>query len=272
MQSRDKYFYTILFLDDYFPAMPKNWKEFEYQVELPKLRSFEISADTNTTDVKWIDGNTLYVRHGLTLPLTLEMWNAEGKPIFYVPLLKEGIDSISVGQVVIESTHTIHLIFNEDNPPPAQGETYKLSLKTLPQFDTTSNRLVNKNDVAKTDKAFDELIDVNKTGMAIVFRRNSMDAHFDLEVEFDEMYLHSLSDAHDIRYLTDKSKFQRAKWLTMYTDNLQDVVEQINTNIYEVKFSWAPGSQCVDDPFGYQIQRGHHGPAWIPGCPFKRPW
>ena len=31
----------------------------------------------------------------------------------------------------------------------------------------------------------------------------------DLIVEFDEMYLHSLSDSHDLRYLTDKSKFQR---------------------------------------------------------------
>lgn len=257
MQRREKYFYTVLFLDDYFPQQETTKPEFEYQVELPKIRSFEIGKGTNTAEVKWLDETTLYVRHGLDLPLTLEMWNAEGKPIFYVPILKEGIDSISVGQVVIESSHAITLYFNEDNPPPAEGEKYKLSMKTLPHFDTKSDRLVKGSDVQKTAKAFEEMIDVKKTGLAIIFRRHSLDAHVDLLTEFDEMYLHSLSDSYDLRYLTDRSKFQKCKWLTMYTDNLQDVVEQVNNSLYEIKFSWEGRTAVSDDPFGYQIKRGH---------------
>ena len=270
MQPREKYFYTVLFLDDYFPRRSDKKSESEYHVELPKIRSFEITKDSDTTELKWIDENTLYVRHGLDLPLTLEMWNDEGKPIFYVPILKEGIDSISVGQVVIESSHAITLYFNEDNPPPTESQTFKLSMKTLPHFDTKNDRLVKNEseDVKKVAKAFEEIIDINKTGLAIVFRRHNLDAHVDLLTEFDEMYLHSLSDSHDLRYLTDKSKFQRVKWLTLYTDNLQDVIEQINNNLYEIKYSWTGNSVMSDDPFGYQIQRGH-----LPPRPdHYRPW
>lgn len=268
MQKREKYFYTILFLDDYFPHQESTKAEFEYQVELPKIRSFEITKDVNTADIKWLNENTLYVRHGLDLPLTLEMWNDSGKPIFYVPILKEGIDSISVGQVVIESSHAITLYFNEDNPPPAEGETFKLSMKTLPHFDTKNERLVKNSDVQKVAKAFEEIIDTKKTGLAIIFRRHNLDAHVDLLTEFDEMYLHSLSDSYDLRYLTDRSHFQKCKWLTMYTDNLQDVVEQVNNNLYEIKFSWNGNTAVSDDPFGYQIKRGH-----LPPRPdHYRPW
>lgn len=269
MQQREKYFYTVLFLDDYFPKREETKTEFEYQVELPKIRSFEITKGMNTSEVKWLDENTLYVRHGLDLPLTLEMWNDSGKPIFYVPILKEGIDSISVGQVVIESSHAITLYFNEENPAPVEGETFKLSMKTLPHFDTKNDRLVkNDGDVKKVAKAFEEIIDVKKTGLAIVFRRHNLDAHVDLLSEFDEMYLHSLSDSYDLRYLTDRSHFQKVKWLTMYTDSLQDVIEQINNNLYEIKFSWNGNSVMSDDPFGYQIKRGH-----LPERPdHYRPW
>ncbi len=277
-QPREKYFYTVLFLDDYFPKRKDETKsEASYQVELPKMKNFEITKGMNTTSARWIDENTLLVKHGLDLPLTLEMWNHEGKPIFYVPLLKEGIDSISVGQVVIESSHTITLYFNEENPPPEEGQVFNLSMKTLPHFDTKKDRIVKTNpDVEKTARAFEEFIDVDKTGLAIVFRRNNLDAHVDLLSEFDEMYLHSLSDSYDLKYLTDKSKFQRVKWMTMYTDNLQDVLEQINVNLYEIKFSWNNVSAMADDPFGYQVQRGHSSllPRNAPRDWFNwyRPW
>lgn len=265
---REKYFYTVLFLDDYFPKKETSKNGAEYQVEKPVLKSFSIKNDTNTADIKWLDENTLYIRHGLQLPLTLEMWNAEGKPVFYVPLLKEGIDSITVGHIVVESSHAITLHFAPDNPKPADGETFTLSMKTLPTFDTKSDRLEKvTNDTQKTLDAFENIIDADKTGVAIVFRRNSLDAHTDLEVEFDEMYLHSLSDSYDLRYLTDKSKFQKVKWLTMYTDNMDEVLSQINTRLYEIKFSWEHNSVLADDPYGYQIKRGHLGPR-----PHFRPW
>ena len=265
MQPREKHFYTILFLEDYFP---KKSKEDEYHVELPELKKYKITNKTNTDEVKWKELNVLQVKHGLTLPLTLEMWDDKGKPIFYVPLLKEGIDSISVGQVVIESESTILLYFNEENPMPQEGETFKLALKTLPQFDTTSERLVKKDiDVDNAKKFFDEAFEVKKTGVAIVFKRHNLEAHFDLIEEFDNVYLHTEDQAHDVRYLVDRGRFQKVKWLSMYTDNLQDVLDQINTELYEIKFSWKNTSAIADDPYGYQIQRGH-----LPPHPAWRPW
>ena len=51
MQRREKYFYTVLFLDDYFPQQETTKPEFEYQVELPKIRSFEIGMASNTAEV-----------------------------------------------------------------------------------------------------------------------------------------------------------------------------------------------------------------------------
>ncbi len=265
MNNPNKYFYTVLFLDDYFPKKETTKAEFEYQVELPERKNFSITNKINTTDIKWLDENTLYIRHGLKLPLTLEMWNAEGKPIFYVPILKEGIDSVSIGQVVIESQQAITLYFTEENPKPADGETFNLSMKTLPQFDTKSDRLVKNDGSTKNiNDVFENTIDANKTGIAIIFRRNSLDAHIDLEAEFDEMYLHSLSDSHDLRFLTDRSKFQKVKWLTMYTDNIDEVLTQVNTDRYEIKFSWGYNGALANDPFGYQHKLGHLG-----RCPFS---
>lgn len=263
MQISEKYFYTVLFLDDYYSERRTSSTVSEnLKVETPILKSFEITSETNSENVKWLDSNTLYVRHNLQLPITLEMWNAEGKPIFYCPLLKEGIDSISVGQVIIESSRSISLHFTEEVPPPAEGETFKLSMKTLPSFDTTSERLAK--DTETVSKALDEILDTQKYGLAIIFRRNSLDSHFDLEVEIDESYLHSMADSNDLKYLTRMSKFTNAKWLTKYTDNIQSVLDEINTSAYEIKFSWKEnsaqwwkGSSNSDDPFGYQIGRGH---------------
>jgi len=116
---KEKYFYTVLFLDDYYPERMKDSTAQETErLEIPEVKKFEIKSTTDTENVKWIDENTLFVRHNLKLPLTLEMWNNENKPVFYCPVLKEGIDSISVGSVIIESSRSITLHFNEDNPPP----------------------------------------------------------------------------------------------------------------------------------------------------------
>lgn len=216
--SKQKYFYTVLYLDDYYPERKydKSSAEDIQHVETPVLKNFEIGANTNTENVKWLDENVLYVRHNLKLPLTLEMWNADGKSIFYCPLLKEGIDSISVGQVVVESSRSITLHFNEDNPPPSGREVYKLAVKTLPNFDTTSNRLTN--DVQRVGKALDEIISSQPVGMAIIFRRHNIDALFDLIVDFDETYWHSLAEGNDLKYLTRKSLFQSCRFTTKYTD------------------------------------------------------
>jgi hypothetical protein len=236
--AKQKYFYTVLYLDDYYPERKydKTTDNEVQHVEIPVLKNFDITAQTNTENVKWLDENVLYVRHNLKLPLTLEMWNADGKPIFYCPLLKEGIDSISVGQVVVESSRAITLHFNEEILPPKGNEVFKLAIKTLPNFDTTSNRLVN--DVQKVGKALDEIISSQPVGMAIVFRRHNIDALFDLIVDFDETYWHSLAEGNDLKYLTRKSLFQSCRFTTKYTSELQDVIDLIDTSLYEIKFSW----------------------------------
>ena len=62
MAVKQKYFYTILFLDDYYPERKYDKTtvdEFQH-VETPELKNFEITASTNTENVKWLDENTLY--------------------------------------------------------------------------------------------------------------------------------------------------------------------------------------------------------------------
>ena len=237
---QQKYFYTVLFLDDYYPERKYDSTTVEEpsQLEIPELKKFEITAETNTENVKWQDENTLFVRHNLKLPLTLEMWNEDEKPIFYCPILKEGIDSISVGQVVIESNRSITLHFNEDNPPPSGNQTFILALKELPSFDATSQRLAKNNSVKQLSKALDEIIDVKPIGMAIVFRRRTLDELFDLIADFDESYWHSLAIGNDLKYLTRRSLYQRCQFTTKYTSELQDVIDLIDPGKYEIKFSW----------------------------------
>ena len=239
--SNTKYFYAVLFLDDFYPerAVDNTTADYQSQIEMPKLKKFEITKSTNTENVKWLDENTLYVRHNLPLPLTLEMWNNEDKSIFYCPLLKEGIDSISVGQVVIESSKTITLHFNEDNPPPTSKETFVLALKTLPSFDTKSLRTVaDSADIRNVSRALDELTNYGKTGKAIIFRRHSLDSLFDLMVDFDESYWHSLAEGSNLKYLTMKSRYQTCSCTCKYTSELQDVLDLIDTSKYEIEFSW----------------------------------
>ena len=236
-----KYFYAVLFLDDFYPerAVDNTTEEYQSQIETPKLKKFEITKSTNTENVKWLDENTLYVKHNLPLPLTLEMWNNEDKPIFYCPLLKEGIDSITVGQVVIESSRSITLHFNEDNPPPTSKETFILAIKTLPSFDTKSLRTIESSeDVKNVCNSLDEMINSGQTGKAIIFRRHSLDSLFDLMVDFDESYWHSLAEGSNLKYLTRKSKYQTCSCTCKYTSNLQDVLDLIDTSKYEVEFSW----------------------------------
>ena len=237
---QQKYFYTVLFLDDYYPERKydETTAPEPERLEIPELKKFEITSETNTENVKWQDSNTLYVRHNLKMPLTLEMWNEDNKPIFYCPVLKEGIDSISVGQVVIESNRSITLHFNEDNPPPAEGQTYVLALKELPSFDATSKRLSKDGTYKNISKALDEIINVQPIGMAIVFRRRTIDELFDLIADFDESYWHSLAQGNDLKYLTRRSLYQKCQFTTKYTSELQDVIDLIDPSRYEIKFSW----------------------------------
>ena len=238
---REKYFYTVLFLDDYYPErITDTTAGNTEQLEVPKVKKFEITKTTNTENVKWLDDNTLFVRHNLRLPLTLEMWNNENRPVFYCPVLKEGIDSITVGSVVIESSRSLTLHFTEENPPPEEGETFILAMKELPSMDAFNNRTVTNN----ISNSLDENILSEPVGMAIVFRRRTLDELFDLIADFDESYWHSLAEGTDLKYLTRRSLYQKCRFTTKYTGELQDIIDLIDPSAYEIRFSWNETSRA----------------------------
>ena len=230
--TKKNYFYTVLFLDNYYPEKEETVLSNLYQQSKTEKKLFSITNTTNTANVKWLDKYTLWVRPGITSPLTLEMWNEQDKPIFYCPILKAGIDSISVGQVVAESNSTFKLYFDEENnPPPKDGETSKLAIKNLPNFDLQEEQF------SIPGASLEENL-THQTGLAIVFRRNSIDALFDLIAEFDESYWHSLVDTFDQKLLTRMSCYKDAYFMTKYTSDLEDVLNRINVDQYEVKYSW----------------------------------
>ena len=189
--NKPKYFYTVLFLDNYFPKA-----KFPEKTAVTKI--FDISADTNNSTVKWLTNKELLVRHNLCLPITLEMWNAKNEPIFYCPILKKDVKNYMVGNISIESETTLKFDFT-DIETPVGIEVFKLAIRALPLFDLEKPYF--------PKFPLDECVD-NQTGLAIVFRRNSLDALFDLIVEFDESYWHSLETTYDLQYLTDKSCYK----------------------------------------------------------------
>jgi hypothetical protein len=220
-----KYFYTVLFLNNYYPKRPKP------SATIPETKVFDIMADTNTSSVKWLDETTLYVRHNLKLPLTLEMWNAEGQPIFYCPILKDDIDSLSVGDIAKESDTSITLKF-DNVEKPVGNQIFKLAMKSLPLFDLKQQAFTLP-ELPLDVKAIED-----QTGLAIVFRRHSLDALFDLIAEFDETYWHSLEQTYDLQYLTQESCYKDCFFAGKYTSELQDILDLIDVNRYNIKYSW----------------------------------
>ena len=244
---RTKYFYTILFLDNYYPptdSRPNAWE--------PQTKIYDITNTTNSSSVHWtseIDpedsSKTLYhlhVRHNLPLPITLEMWNdpedpKQRRPIFYCPILQDDAEMMSVGGVVRESNTSITLEFGHGDeecgcaPLPKDGEVFRLAIRTLPLFNLTEHS------VKLPSLPLDEKVGT-QTGLAIVFRRNSMDALFDLITEFDETYWHSLEQGFDLQYLTKESCYKDCYFAGKFTDELQDVLDLIDVNKYNIKYSW----------------------------------
>ncbi len=223
--NKHKYFYTVLFLNDYYP------KKQTASAETPETKIFDIMKDSNSSSVKWLDENKLWVRHNLRLPVTLEMWNADGQPIFYCPILKDDIDSFSVGEITKESDFTLTLGFNNIKKPEG-NEIYKLAIRSLPLFDLKQQAFT------LPSLPLDVKAAECQTGLAIVFRRNSLDALFDLIAEFDESYWHSMEQTFDLQYLTQESCYKDCFFAGKFTSELQDVIDLIDVNRYNIKYSW----------------------------------
>jgi hypothetical protein len=222
--NRTKYFYAVLFLNDYYPKVSET-------ATIPETKVFDITANSNSVSVKWLNDTTLYVRHNLQLPLTLEMWNAKGEPIFYCPILKSDIDSLSVGEIAIESSTAIIMNFT-NVAKPVGSEVFKLAMKSLPTFDLKQEAFVSP-DLPTDIKACS-----TQQGLAIVFRRHSLDALFDLIAEFDETYWHSMEETYDLQYLTQESCYKDCFFASKYTSELQDILDMIDVSKYNVKYSW----------------------------------
>jgi hypothetical protein len=231
------YFYTILYLDGYYPAQTESSSDVQ---KIQPVKTFEFSNNdfyeiikniqTKTTDISWIDNNTLYINHRLRLPITFEMWDNNKKPLFYCPILKDDISSVSIGGATIESTDNTYSLLIKFNDLEKPGENFfKIALRSIPEFSLNNNTL----DLPTLDQKIQ-----NQTGLAIIFRRPSMEALFDLIAEFDNSYWHSAERAFDAQYLTKISCYNNAFFETKYTNSLEDVVESIDTSTYKIQFSW----------------------------------
>ena len=226
--NKYKYFYTVLFLNNYYPKKPAQ------PAEVAETKIFDIMSDSNTSSLKWlkIDGkDMLWVRHNLKLPLTLEMWDNNKEPIFYCPILKDDIDSFSIGGITKESNSTLLLDFSTVKKPEG-NEIYKLAVRSLPLFDLKQQAFTLPS-LPLGVKAAE-----CQTGLAIVFRRKSLDALFDLIAEFDESYWHSMEDTYDLQYLTQESCYKDCFFAGKYTSELQDILDLIDVSRYNVKYSW----------------------------------
>jgi hypothetical protein len=222
--KKTKYFYAVLFLNDYYPKTNTTATILETKV-------FDITETSNNASVKWLNESTLYVRHNLRLPLTLEMWNAKGEPIFYCPILKDDIDSLCVGEIAKQSDTAITLNFTNVDKPIA-GEVFKLAMKSLPTFDLKQQAFT------LPELPLEVKTCENQTGLAIIFRRHSLDALFDLIAEFDETYWHSMEQTFDLQCLTQESCYKDGFFASKYTSELQDILDFIDVNRYNVKYSW----------------------------------
>lgn len=260
--KKKKYFYTVLFLNNYFPPKPIT--------VVPETKYFDIKSDSDSTLVKWKEcdhvneeseyndlyeeydietsnvfpnGNDkkchLWIKHNLKYPLTIEMWDNTGKPIFYCPILKDDINSVSVGEIIIEKNNALVIDFSKIKKPEV-GQTFKLGMRSLPLFNLEQQSF-------HLPPLPEDTLLANQTGLAIVFRRNSVDALFDLITEFDESYWHSLENSFDLRYLTEESCYKDCFFSTKFTNELQEVLDMIDISRYQVKYSWEnnkPDNPC----------------------------
>lgn len=240
-QHRQKYFYTVLFLDNYY----ENKTPIQHHRERPNggaLKTFDICEDTNTANVRWLDDRRLYVRHNLPLPITLEMWDHENRPIVYCPILKRDIDNVALGDVQVDSDRSIIINFCATQKP-IYNQVFKLAIRNLPDFSLTPN-----DHESPSDKSLKDLVGMPKPqrGLALIFRRNTLDGLYDLISEFDQTYYHSLDESSDIKYLTEKSCYKEVCFTTKYTNNLQDVMDLIDVNYYNVQYSWENHKKYLD--------------------------
>lgn len=240
-QHRQKYFYTVLFLDNYYEKPQPAPKKLYNKPKGGQLKTYDICADTETANVRWLDQNRLYVRHNLQLPITLEMWDHENRPIVYCPILKKDIDNVSLGDVQVDSERSIIINFCATQKP-IYNQVFKLAIRSLPDFALTPH----EHQICQ--KPLNELVHMPKPkrGLALIFRRNTLDGLYDLIAEFDQAYYHSLDQSSDLKYLTEKSCYKEVVFSTKYTNNLQDVLDLIDVNYYNVQYSWENHKKYLD--------------------------
>ena len=225
---RKSYFYTVLFLDNYYPQKPVD----------PSTQSvtkmFDITEDVNTSNLKWLDANKLLVRHNLPLPVSVEMWDHENRPLLYCPILAKDVDNITIGDIAVESGSSLIIYFTRINKPQF-NQVYKLVVRSQPNFD------LNNGNPQIPLPLLPEHQCPRPRGLAMIFRRHSLDALFDLISEFDNAYYHSLEKSADLQYLTIVSCYKDVSFQVKYTNNLQDVIDLIDVSHFEVKYSWEDG-------------------------------
>lgn len=81
--------------------------------------------------------------------------------------------------------------------------------------------------------------DENTKGKALVFRRRTMEAYFDLLCEFDESFIKSSADSYDAKFLVQNlTSNTSAFWITEYTEKYENFQKRIDTEKYDIILSW----------------------------------
>lgn len=253
-KHRDKYFYTVLFLDNYFKE-PQNQNYTGMTIYTDITATFSKSSP-----VQWDSENPdkLIIHHNLRLPVSLEIWDETSKPLLYAPILKQGLDSITIGTytcTVNDNDNTIIINFNGSRKPVME-EKFLLGIKEIPDFRLDPVSL-NQSETLQTLEQFMAVPKYQCVGLAIVFRRNSLEALFDLISDFDEAYFKSMEDSTEIKYLVKKSGYKDLWFSTAYTDNLQDVINLIDVSHFKVEYSWEDHKKYKDEYNDYAEKYGY---------------
>lgn len=241
----DNYFYTILFLKDYFQPVdnkPPKGKTLYYYI----TETFE-----KNSVLEW-KNDKLIIYHNLKLPITLEIWDADNQPLIYAPIIQNDVNSLTIGQVLLQDDNTIEIDFS-NLPKPVANEKFKLGIKELVDFQFNTPELTDTREYLESITCSPK----KGTGLAIVFRRNSLESLYDLIATFDETYFHTMDEGGDIQYLTQRSCYKDIHFTTIYTNNLQDVLDNINTFEYKIEYSWEQYKQYKDEFQQYAEKYGY---------------
>ena len=235
-KHRQKRFYAVALLDKYYED------QMEHQPpKRPKRaiqKTVQIKADSQSETVQWIDTDHVRIEHGLSLPITLQIWDNQMKPCVYAPILKMGAQTVTLGKVTVQSQTSVVVDFTGQKKPMLD-QIWTLKAKHLEELSLAGQ-------TCPSQKSLGQLAHfprVRQRGLALVFRRATLDSLFDLISQFDDQWWHSSDESSVSKWIAQKSAYKQVTFFVKWTDDLQQVLDTIDPRMWDVKFSWDEASQ-----------------------------